>query len=429
MRPLRYVEDMKELLLANPVFQMAASQFDRAAAQLSLAPDIAERCKWPKRLITVSVPVKMDDGHLEMFFAHRVQHHLSGGPVKGGLRYHPQVELGEVAALAMWMTWKCALTGLPFGGGKGGIACDPLRLSMGELERMTRRFTQEMIPFIGPNIDVMAPDVGTNEKTMAWMTDTWSMHAGSLDPGIVTGKPLGLHGSAGRKEATGHGVAFLAVSALEKLGLHAKDATAVVQGFGNVGSYAARNLARYGAKVIAIGDATGTLHNAAGLDIPALMAYAVEHRGIAGFPGGEAIPAADLLTMECDILAPCAMERVITAENASQLRCKVLAEGANGPTTPEADAILEQRDDLFLIPDILCNSGGVIVSYFEWVQSFQHMAWTESEVRRKLEEMLTASFREVTATAKRRSVSPRIAALMLGIQRVAETKELRGLFP
>lgn len=420
---------MKELLLANPVFNMAASQFDRAAAHLSLPADIAERCKWPKRVITVSVPVRMDDGHLEMFFGHRVQHHLSGGPVKGGLRYHPKVELGEVAALAMWMTWKCALTGLPFGGGKGGIACDPSHLSMGELERITRRFTQEMIPFIGPTIDVMAPDVGTNETTMAWMTDTWSVHVGSLDPGIVTGKPIGLQGSAGRKEATGHGVAFLAISALERLGMKAAESTAVIQGFGNVGTYAARNLARYGARVIAIGDVTGAIYNAAGLDIPALMTYAAEHHGVAGFPGSEAIASSDLLTLECDVLAPCALERVITAENAGKLRCKVLAEGANGPTTPEADALLEQRDDIFLIPDILCNSGGVIVSYFEWVQSFQHMAWTENEVRLKLEQILTTSFRDVTTTAKREGIGHRVAALMLGIKRVAETKQLRGLFP
>ena len=420
---------MKEILLANKTFKMAVDQFDRAAQHLTLDPGIAERCKWPKRLITVSVPVRMDDGSLKMFFGHRVQHHLSSGPVKGGLRYHPQVDIGEVAALAMWMTWKCALVGLPFGGGKGGIACDPQSMSQGELERMTRRFTQEMIPFIGPNIDVMAPDMGTYEKTMAWMTDTWSVHVGSLDPGIVTGKPIGLHGSAGRKEATGHGVAFLAVSALEKMGMRADECTAVIQGFGNVGSYAARDLARYGVKIIAIGDATGAIYNKDGFRIDDLMAYAIEHRGVAGFPGGEPIGSAELLELECDILAPCAMERVIHEGDAGKLRCKILAEGANGPTTAEADAILEARDDLFIIPDILCNSGGVIVSYFEWVQSFQHMAWTENEVRIKLEQMLTNSFREVLALAKKQEVGHRVAALMLGIKRVAETKEIRGLFP
>lgn len=420
---------MKELLLASPVFKMAADQFDRAAEQMELSAELAERCKWPKRLISVSVPVRMDDGKLQMFFAHRVQHHLSSGPVKGGLRYHPKVDLGEVAALASWMTWKCALTGLPFGGGKGGIACDPQAMSQGELERMTRRFTQEMIPFIGPTIDVMAPDVGTNERTMAWITDTWSMHVGSLDPGIVTGKPLGLQGSPGRKEATGHGVAFLAVSALEKLGMKANESTAVVQGFGNVGSYAARDLARYGVKIIAVGDATGAVFNKQGLRIDALMAHVEAQRGVAGFPDAEPIGSEQLLELECDILAPCALERVIHAGNAAKLRCKILAEGANGPTTAEADAILESRGDVYLIPDILCNSGGVIVSYFEWVQSFQHMTWTEIEVRGKLEQMLTNSYREVVALAKKRKVGHRVAALMLGIKRVAETKELRGLFP
>lgn len=420
---------MKELLLANQTFKMAADQFDRAAAHMQMSPDIAERCKWPKRLISVSVPVKMDDGSLKMFFGHRVQHHLSSGPVKGGLRYHPNVDLGEVAALAMWMTWKCALTGLPFGGGKGGIACDPLTMSLGEQERMTRRFTTEMIPFIGPTIDVMAPDVGTNERTMAWMTDTWSVHTGSLDPGIVTGKPLALYGSAGRKEATGHGVAFLATSALEKMGMMANQCTAVVQGFGNVGSYAARDLARYGVKILAIGDATGAIYKKDGLWIDDVMAHVAKHRGVAGFPGAEAISPDDLLTLECDILAPCALERVITAENAAKLRCKVLAEGANGPTTNGADAILDERGDIFVIPDVLCNSGGVIVSYFEWVQSFQHVSWTENEVKQKLEQMLTTSFREVLAFAAKQQVGHRVAALMLGIKRVAETKEIRGLFP
>lgn len=420
---------MQDTLLANPVFHMAAAQFDRAADFLNIRPDTRERCKWPKRLISVTVPVRMDDGTLKMFYGHRVQHHLSRGPVKGGLRYHPSVNVGEVAALACWMTWKCALTGLPFGGGKGGIACDPHAMSMGELERMTRRFTQEMIPFIGPQIDVMAPDVGTNEKIMAWITDTYSVHVGTMEPSIVTGKPLGLHGSAGRKEATGHGVAFFATLALAKLNIKTAGATVVLQGFGNVGSYAARNLAAGGAKVIAIGDATGAIYNAKGLDILALMKYAEDNRGIAGFPEAEPLPAEELLTLECDVLVPAAMERVITAEVAAKLRCKVLAEGANGPTTNEADAVLEQRGDIFVVPDILCNAGGVIVSYFEWVQALQHYIWTEKEVLQKLETMLAASFREVLRFAKQRNVPHRLAATAIGIQRVAETKELRGLFP
>ena len=420
---------MQDLLLTSPVFQMAATQFERAADHLNLSPATRERCKWPKRLITVSIPVRMDDGSLKMFFGHRVQHHLSRGPVKGGLRYHPSVNLGEVAALATWMTWKCALTGLPFGGGKGGIACDPRAMSNGELERLTRRFTQEMIPFIGPQVDVMAPDMGTNEKVMAWMVDTWSVHVGSLDPGIVTGKPLGLYGSAGRREATGHGVAFLGMNALEKIGVPVKDAKVVVQGFGNVGSYAARNFAASGARVIAVGDASGAVINERGLDIPALMKHAETTGGVRGFSGGDALPSEKLLTLDCDVLAPCATERVITGENAAALRCKVLAEGANGPTTPDADTILEARDDIFIIPDILCNSGGVIVSYFEWVQALQHYSWSEREVFQKLETLLASSFREVMNFARQHQLSHRVAASAIGIQRVAETKELRGLFP
>jgi glutamate dehydrogenase (NAD(P)+) len=294
---------------------------------------------------------------------------------------------------------------------------------------MTRRFTQEMIPFIGPQIDVMAPDMGTNEKVMAWIVDTYSTHVGALEPSIVTGKPLGLHGSKGRKEATGHGVAFLAMNALEKVGLRVPGSTAVLQGFGNVGSYAARNLEISGAKVIAVGDANGAIHNANGLNIRELMDYVDKTRSVQGFPGAEALPAEDLLTMECDMLIPAAMERVITADNAAKLRCKVLAEGANGPTTIEADTILEKRDDIFVIPDILCNAGGVIVSYFEWVQSLQHYFWTEKEVLQKLETMLAASFREVVQFAKTRNVPNRVAAMAIGVQRVAETKELRGLFP
>lgn len=420
---------MQDILLASPVFHQAATQFDRAADFLELRADTRERCKWPKRLITVTVPIRMDDGSLRIFFAHRVQHHLSRGPVKGGLRYHPSVDIGEVAALASWMTWKCALTNLPFGGGKGGIACNPQTMSAGELERMTRRFTQEMIPFIGPQIDVMAPDMGTNEKVMAWIADTYSTHVGSFEPSIVTGKPLGLHGSKGRKEATGHGVAFLAMNALEKLGMKVPGSTAVLQGFGNVGSYAARNLHISGAKVIAVGDAGGAIRNTKGLNIRALMDYVDIHRSVQGFPEAEPLSTDELLTLECDMLIPAAMERAITGDNAGRLRCKVLAEGANGPTTTEADAILEERDDIFVIPDILCNAGGVIVSYFEWVQSLQHYFWSEKEVLQKLESMLAASFREVVQLAKARKVPNRVAAMAIGVQRVAETKELRGLFP
>ncbi len=420
---------MQEFLLSDPVFAMAAAQYDRAADFLELSAEIRERCKWPKRLITVSVPTRMDDGSLRIFHAHRVQHHLSSGPVKGGLRYHPSVQIGEVAALASWMTWKCALMGLPFGGGKGGIACDPGAMSLGELERMTRRFTQEMIPFIGTQTDVMAPDVGTNEQVMAWMVDTYSMHLGSMEPSIVTGKPLGLYGSKGRKEATGHGAAFLALMALEKLGQKAAGATAVIQGFGNVGSHAALSLARHKTRVLAAGDATGAVFREKGLDVAKLAEYVAKHRGVAGFPGGDALPPEEMLTLECDILLPAALERVITADNAGKLRCKVLAEGANGPTTGEADAILEERGDIFVVPDILCNAGGVIVSYFEWVQGLQHYFWSEKEVMQKLESMLAEGFREVTQFARDRKVPHRVAATALGVRKVAETRATRGLFP
>jgi len=420
---------MKEILLQNPVFKMAADQFDRVADYLDMDRTVRERCKWPKRVIAVSVPVHRDDGDTEVFSGYRVQHHLSRGPVKGGLRFHPSVEVGEVAALAMWMNWKCALIGLPFGGGKGGVACDPRELSPRELEAVTRRYTQEMIPFIGPQIDVMAPDVGTNEQVMAWMVDTYSTYSGHLTPDIVTGKPLNLQGSAGRRAATGHGVAFLAMCAIEKVGSKVDGSTAVIQGFGNVGSFVAKTLRNYGGKIIAISDISGAVANPYGLDIKALEAYVGENGGVVGFPEAEPIGAEDMLLMECDVLVPAALERVIHKGNAAKLRCKILAEAANGPTTPEADAILEARGDVFVIPDILCNSGGVTVSYFEWVQSLQHFFWSEKEVMQKLESMLSVGFRRVVRFAEEKGVPMRVAALTLGIKEVADTKKTRGLFP
>lgn len=420
---------MREELLANPVFAMAVSQFDRVAEFLKLPADIRERCKWPKRIITVTVPIRRDDGSTEVFFGHRVQHHLTRGPVKGGLRYHPDVNVGEVAALAMWMNWKCALLDLPFGGGKGGISCKPSEMSDGELERMTRRYTMEMIPFIGPEIDVMAPDMGTNEQTMAWITDTYSTHTGHLVPSIVTGKPLTLQGSAGRTRATGHGVAFLASNALSKLGIEESSATAIIQGFGNVGLYTALTLASYGIKITGISDASGALWNLNGIDIDALRAYVSEHKIISGFPGAESIDPHEMLTRKCDILAPCAVGGVIHAYNAAKLDCKILAEGANGPTTPEADLIIEKRDDIFVIPDILCNAGGVTVSYFEWVQNLQRFQWTEKEVISKLETKLHAAFEQVTSYAAKHKLPNRMAAQAIAINTVANAKATRGLFP
>lgn len=420
---------MREELLKNPVFSMAATQFDRVADFLDLNNELRERCKWPKRLISVTVPVKLDSGEVKVFFAHRVQHHLTRGPVKGGLRYHPAVDLGEVAALAMWMNWKCALMDLPYGGGKGGIACDPRSMSGGELERLTRRFTMEILPFIGPEIDVMAPDMGTNEQTMAWITDTYSTHQGCFVPSIVTGKPLTLQGSAGRTQATGHGVAFLASSALHKLNLPVEGATAVIQGFGNVGSHTATTMASYGIKVCGISDVNGAIWNDNGLDVHQLREHVAKTGGITGFAESEAIAPDELLCQPCDVLAPAALDRVITGENAAKLRCRILAEGANGPTTPEADAILDARGDVFVIPDILCNAGGVTVSYFEWVQNLQRFQWTEREVLSKLETMLQKTFEKVLAFATKHGVSQRVAAQSIAIKTVADAKAQRGMFP
>lgn len=408
---------------------MAAAQFDQVADFLDLNDELRERCKWPKRLITVTIPVRHDDGSTSVFFGHRVQHHLTRGPVKGGLRYHPEVDLGEVAALAMWMNWKCALMDLPYGGGKGGINCDPRTLSVTELERITRRYTMEMIPFIGEEIDVMAPDMGTNEQTMAWMVDTYSTHAGRLVPGIVTGKPLSLQGSAGRTAATGHGVAFLASRALNKLGVPLRSATAIVQGYGNVGRYTASTLCSYGVKITGISDVTGAVWNANGLDLKKLDQHVAETRGVKGFAGGDEIDPEEMLAQPCDVLAPAAKDRVITGTNAPRLRCKVLAEGANGPTTPEADAIIAERDDLFVIPDILCNAGGVTVSYFEWVQNLQRFQWTEREVLTRLETILEGAFNRVLQFASRHGLAHRVAAQALAVKTVADVKAQRGLFP
>lgn len=420
---------MRKTLLQNPVFAMAAEQFDKVADFLDLSEDLRERCKWPKRFITVTVPIRRDDGSTEVFFGHRVQHHLTRGPTKGGLRYHPSVDLGEITALAMWMTWKCALMDLPFGGGKGGIACDPRTMSSGELERLTRRFTMEMIPFIGSEIDVMAPDVGTNEQIMAWMTDTYSTHMGHLVPSIVTGKPLNLQGSCGRNRATGHGVAFLASNALHQSGKSVDGATAIVQGFGNVGSHTVYTLASYGVKITGVSDVNGAIWNHKGLDTNKLRKHVAKTGSVTGFKEAEPIDPAQLLRQPCDILAPCALDRVITAENAPHLQCRILAEGANGPTTPEADTIFNVRDDIFVIPDVLCNAGGVTVSYFEWVQNFQHYLWTEREVITRLETMLQKAYANVTGFAKRHKIPHRTAAQAIAIKTVADAKSARGLFP
>jgi len=420
---------MQDDLLRDPVFGMAASQFDRVAEFLELDQRVRERCKWPKRLITVSLPVTMDDGSTKVFFGHRVQHHLSRGPVKGGLRFHPKVNLGEVAALAMWMNWKCALMGLPYGGGKGGIACDPRSMSMGEQERLTRRFAQEISPFIGPEIDVMAPDVGTTPQHMAWILDTYSTREGRFVPEVITGKPVELQGSEGRNQATGHGVAFLVTQALAKLKIPITEATAVVQGYGNVGSHAVDTMCGYGMKVTGVSDISGAIWNAKGIDPQALRAHVDETGGVAGFADAESINPDELLLQKCDALVPAALERVITGENARKLQCRILAEAANGPSTPEADAIIEERGDIFLLPDVLCNAGGVTVSYFEWVQNLQRFSWTKHEVLTKLETKLNEAFENLLSFCERRKCGMRLGALATGVETVAKVKQTRGLFP
>ena len=413
----------------HPTFQMACRQFDLVADHLQIPEIERGRLKFPKRSLTVALPVRMDDGSTQVFSGYRVQHHLTLGPTKGGLRYHPSVTLGEVAALAMWMSWKCALVGLPYGGAKGGIACDPAKLSCGENERLTRRFTQEMIPFIGPQMDVMAPDVGTNEQTMAWMMDTYSMHAGYTVPSIVTGKPVSLGGSLGRREATGRGVAYLINRAADALGLDLGKSTAIIQGFGNVGSVTAYSLGRYGTKVIAVSTACGGIYNTKGLDLFALEKYAASNRDLAGFPSAEPITNEQLLLLPCDILVPAALERQITGDNAGKIQCRILAEAANGPTTPDADEILTRRPEIFIIPDVLCNSGGVIVSYFEWVQDLQSFFWGETEIVDKLFRILETSWMQVLNRSRKQKISLRRAALSIGVNRVYEAKKQRGLFP
>jgi glutamate dehydrogenase (NAD(P)+) len=408
---------------------MACRQFDLVADRLGISELDRARTKFPKRSMTVSLPIRRDNGSIENFAGYRVQHHLTLGPTKGGLRYHPEVTLGEVAALAMWMSWKCALTGLPYGGAKGGICCDPRTLSPSELERLTRRYTQEMIPFIGPQIDVMAPDVGTDEQVMAWMMDTYSMQIGHTVPSIVTGKPVSLGGSLGRRESTGKGVAYLVNRAMDTVGIQASTARAVIQGFGNVGSVATYALANYGLKIMAVSDVNGGIYNSGGLDTWKLNEYFRRERTVAGFPEAEPIRNEELLTLECEVLVPAALERQITEKNAAQIKCRILAEAANGPTTPEADVILAERSSIFVIPDILCNAGGVVASYFEWVQDLQSFFWSETEVLDKLYRILEGAFIQTLTMSRKEKITMRLAALSLGVKRVIDAKKLRGLYP
>ena len=412
----------------SPVFQMAMRQLETVAEVIDLDPNILERLRWPKRSLVVSIPIRMDDGSTRNFLGYRVQHSLTSGPAKGGLRYHPSVDLGEVAALAMWMSWKCGIMNLPFGGGKGGIACDPSALSTGEKERLTRRFTEELLPVIGPRKDVMAPDLGTDEQTMAWIMDTYSVAVGYACPEIVTGKPVEIGGCSGRREATGRGVVYCVMQALKETGIAAAGATAVVQGFGNVGAVAAQELALRGIRIVGVGDRSGAIANPRGIDPNSLIRFCQSGRELKDYPEADSINPADLLTLPCTILVPAALERQINSGNAAKLRCRILAEGANGPTTPDADLILASSD-VFIIPDVLCNAGGVTVSYFEWVQDLQQFFWNEQQVNQRLEELMLRGFGQVRRLAQDRRISMRQAALSLGVMKTAKEKMRRGLYP
>jgi len=416
-------------IYTGPVFDMAAQQFHVIADHLDIPDDERPRLLYPKRAIAVSCPIHRDDGTTAVYQGYRVQHHLTLGPTKGGTRFTPNLDIGEVAALAIWMSWKCALAGLPYGGAKGGVAIDPRAISHRELEAVSRRYMQEMIPFVGPHIDVMAPDMGTNEQVMAWFMDTYSMYQGHTVTEIVTGKPVASGGTEGRREATGRGIVFLAERALEARKIPMNGATAVIQGFGNVGSWAATTLAERGAKVIGVSDHTACYADRRGLDVAALVRHVTRTGALAGFSSELLAEPADLLATECDIAIPAALERVIDAPMAARLRCRVLAEGANGPTTPEADTILAQRPEIFVVPDILCNAGGVIVSYFEWVQDLQQFFWTEAEVRARLNQVLDRSFQAVMARATSDGIATRTAAQAIGVEKIRNAKNVRGLFP
>lgn len=416
---------MQELL--TPTYRLAVSQFDQAAEAMHLDSNLRERLKLPQRSLAVSLPVLMDDGHVEVFTGYRVQHDSSRGPSKGGVRYHPDVNLGEVAALAMWMTWKCALTGLPYGGAKGGIQVAPKRLSSGELQRLTRRYVAEIFPLIGPDKDVPAPDVGTDAQVMAWMMDTYSQQVGYAVPGVVTGKPLALGGSLGREEATGRGVVYVTLEALRHLKLSLENATVAIQGFGNVGSHTARIMQQQGARVIAVSDVHGGIYNEKGLDIVRLLRRD-PHQPLQETKQGDRITNEELLQLECTVLVPAALSEQITDRNADSLKCRILSEGANGPTTLEADRIVADKG-IFVIPDILANSGGVIVSYFEWVQDLQRFFWSATDIQNRLQAIITSAFHRTLHFSTEHQVSMRMAALMSGIDQVAQAHLQRGLYP
>ncbi len=411
----------------NPA-EMARLQLEKAAKVMNLDPGLLEILRHPKRVVEISIPVRMDNGEIKVFTGFRCQYNDFRGPFKGGIRFHPQVTKEEVIALAAWMTWKCALVDIPFGGAKGGVICDPTKMSQGELERLTRRFTYTLMPLLGPDIDIPAPDVFTGEKTMAWIMDTYSIFQGYNAPGVVTGKSLMIGGSPGRREATGRGVSIVARKTLELFGESLEGKSVAIQGFGNVGSFAAKFLSEFGARVVAISDVTGGVYQEEGLPIPELMAYAKESGGVAGFPGVRPIRNEDLLTLPVDLLVPAALEGQIHEGNAHDVRARYIVEGANGPVTPRADEILREKG-VHIVPDILANAGGVIVSYFEWVQDKTGMAWEVEEVNRRLQTKLERATVEVKETAERYQTDWRTASYILAIERIQEVYEERGLFP
>ena len=410
----------------NP-WEAQAARFDLAAHKLNLDEGIMKVLRYPTREIIVHIPVMMDNGQLEVFTGFRVQHSIARGPAKGGVRYSPDVTLDEVRALASWMTWKCAVVNIPFGGAKGGVICDPHKMSMGEVERMTRRYTAELIEFIGPEKDVPAPDVNTNEQVMAWMMDTYSMHMRQTVTAVVTGKPINIGGSRGRREATGRGVMIVCDEACRKLNIPRETARVIVQGFGNVGSNAAQLMHEAGYKIVGIAEVGGGLYNKNGIDLKALVDFRQKNGTVHGFPGAEKYDAAELLTTECEILIPAATENVITSRNVDRVKCRILAEGANGPTTSAADDVLSEKG-VFVIPDILANAGGVTTSYFEWVQDRQGYFWKESVVNEQLDSIMKSSFEDVVRYAETHKVNNRIAAYMLAIDRVAYTIRQRGIY-
>jgi len=413
----------------TPMYRLAVAQLDQTAALMKLDENIWERLRTPQRALVVSFPFRRDNyQEVDTVFGYRVQHLLTMGPTKGGIRYDEDVSLGETTALAMWMTWKCALIGLPFGGAKGGVRINPRSFSQAELQRITRRFTSEIIDMIGPDRDIPAPDLGTNEQTMAWMMDTYSQQKGHTVPGVVTGKPVEIGGSLGRRDATGRGVITCVVEACRHVGFPFEGARVVVQGFGQVGGTAARIAATSGARVIAVSDLDGGIHDPNGLDLQRVDAWMKEQGSLKGFPGVERVTNSEILELPCDVLVPAAIQNQITADNAERIHCRILAEGANGPTTLEADEILRRRG-VFVVPDILANAGGVTVSYFEWVQDAQQFFWTEEEVNTRLVQIMQRAFGDVLKVALAKDIDLRTAAMMRGIHRIAEAKRRRGVFP